>query len=101
MIMVFVMVMPFAMIMTFVCMIFVTMCLEIMMTGLGAVLMVLEGLGGLRRIESCALDDLALDALAMAAAAGVAVARTAAVAGTVFALFLGLAMGALSASISA
>ena len=54
------------------------------------------GLRRLRRIDACALDDLALDAIAMAAAAGVAVARTTAVAvGTVFALFFGLAMGAL------
>ena len=94
MIMVFVMVMPFAMIMTFLCMIFVTMCLEIMMTGLGAVLMIPEGLGSLRRIESLRPDHLALDALAMAAAAGVAVTGTAAMAGAVLALFFGLAMGA-------
>ena len=39
------------------------------------------------------LDDLALDAVAVAAAARIAVARTAA-AGAVFALLLGLAMGA-------
>src|SRR6266851_302690 len=49
--------------------------------------------GGLRRIGACVLDDLALDALAIAAAARVAVARPAAV-GAVFALLLGLAMGA-------
>ena len=91
---VFVVVMTFAMIMAFVRVIFVTMCLEIMMAGLGAVLMVLEGLGGLRRIEGLRPDHLALDALAMAAAAGVAVTGTAAVAGAVLALFLGLAMGA-------
>jgi hypothetical protein len=56
----------------------------------------LVGLRRLRGIDTCAFHDLALDAIAMAAAAGVAVARTAAVAvGTVFAFFLGLAMGAL------
>src|SRR6266851_1499929 len=49
--------------------------------------------GGLRRIGACVLDDLALHALAIAAAARVAVARPAAV-GAVFALLLGLAMGA-------
>src|SRR5229473_840368 len=49
--------------------------------------------GGLRRIGAGVLDDLALDALAIAAAARVAVARPAAV-GAVFALLLGLAMGA-------
>ena len=52
-------------------------------------------LRGQRRIKACALDDLALDPLAIAAAARIAVARTAASAGAVFALFLGLAMGAL------
>jgi hypothetical protein len=51
-------------------------------------------LSGQRRIRACAFDDLALDTLAIAAAARVAVTRTAAV-GAVFALFLGLAMGAL------
>src|SRR6202045_4847727 len=49
----------------------------------------------LRRIAARVLDDLALDALAAAAAARIAVARTAASAGAVFALLLGLAMGAL------
>jgi hypothetical protein len=87
-------VMVFVMVMTFVRVIFVTMCLENMMTGLSAVLMVLEGLGGLRRIEGLYPDHLALDALAMAAAAGVAVAGAASVAGAVLVLFLGLAMGA-------
>jgi len=51
------------------------------------------GLSGQRRIGARVLDDLALDALAIAAAARVAVARTAAI-GAVFALLLGLAMGA-------
>jgi hypothetical protein len=56
----------------------------------------LIGLRGLRRIDGGILDDVALDAVAMTAAAGVAVARpaTAAVAGAILALFLGLAMGA-------
>jgi hypothetical protein len=56
----------------------------------------LIGLAGLRRIDGRVLDDVALDAVAMTAAAGVAVARpaTAAVAGAILALFLGLAMGA-------
>ena len=54
----------------------------------------LIGRSGQRRIGARVLDDLALDALAMAAAARVAVARAAAI-GSVFALFLGLAMGAL------
>src|SRR5258708_3177843 len=76
--------------MAFVGVIFGSMCLEIMMGGLGAVLMVLERLGGLRRIEGLRPNHLALDALAMAAAAGVAVTGTAAVAGAVLALFLGL-----------
>src|SRR3984957_2390745 len=49
----------------------------------------------LRRIAARVLDDLALDALATASAARIAVARTAASAGAVFALFLGLALGAL------
>jgi hypothetical protein len=93
-VMVFVVVTTFAMIITFVRVIFVSMRLEIMMTGLGAVLMALEGLGSLRRIEGLRPDHLALDPLAMAAAAGVAVTGTAAVAGAVLALFLGLAMGA-------
>src|SRR6266851_1454661 len=57
------------------------------------VLVVFMRPGGLRRIGACVLDDLALDALAIAAAARVAVARPAAV-GAVFALLLGLAMGA-------
>jgi hypothetical protein len=51
-------------------------------------------LGGLRRLARV-FDDLALDALATAAAARIAVARTAASAGAVLALFFGLAMGAL------
>src|SRR5258708_6136236 len=50
-------------------------------------------LSDLRRLGARVLDDLALDALAIAAAARVAVARTAAI-GAVFALLLGLAMGA-------
>jgi len=63
---------------------------------LGLLLLPVIGLRRLRRIDARAFDDLALNAIAMAAAAGVAVARTAAVAvGTVFAFFLGLAMGAL------
>ena len=49
---------------------------------------------GLRRIATGVLDDLALDALAIAAAARIAVARAATAAGAVFALLLGLAMGA-------
>jgi hypothetical protein len=53
----------------------------------------LIGLSGQRRIWARVLDDLALDALATAAAARVAVARTAAI-GAVFALLLGLSMGA-------
>jgi len=57
------------------------------------VFLALMRLGRLRRVGACVLDDLALDALAIAAAARVAVARTAAV-GAVFALLLGLAMGA-------
>jgi hypothetical protein len=56
------------------------------------VFLALMRLGGLRRV-ACVLDNLALDAVATAAAARVAVARTAAV-GAVFALLLGLAMGA-------
>ena len=57
----------------------------------------LIGLRGLRGIDRGVLDDVALDPFALAAAAGVAVARTAAVTvgGTVLALFLGFAMGAL------
>src|SRR5258708_9022594 len=51
------------------------------------------GLSGQRRIGARVLDDLALDALAIAAAARAAVARTAAI-GAVFALLLGLPMGA-------
>ena len=47
----------------------------------------------LGRRGACVLDDLALDALAIAAPARVAVAWTAAI-GAVFALLLGLAMGA-------
>jgi hypothetical protein len=93
-VMVFVMIMLFVMIMTFVRVIFVTMRLEVMMAGLSAVLLVLEGLDGLRRIEALRPDHLALDALAMAAPAGVAVTGTAAMAGAVLALFLRLAMGA-------
>ena len=54
---------------------------------------ILMRLSGLRRIGG-GFDDLALDAFAIAAAAGVAVARPAVTAGTIFALFLGLAMGA-------
>jgi hypothetical protein len=54
----------------------------------------LERLGRLGRIGFRAFDDFALNALAAAAAARIAVARTPAV-GTVFVLFLGLAMGAL------
>jgi hypothetical protein len=54
----------------------------------------LMGLWRLRRIDACALQDLALDAVAMAATSGVAVAGAAAMAGAVFALFFGLAMGA-------
>jgi len=53
------------------------------------------GLGGLRGIEARVFDDLALDPFATAAAARIAVARTAASAGAVLALFFGLAMGAL------
>jgi hypothetical protein len=55
------------------------------------------GLGGLRGILAGVLDDATLDAVAMAAAARIAVARAAAVAarGSVLALFLGLAVGAL------
>jgi hypothetical protein len=72
-------------------MMFVTMRVRVF-----GVLLPLVGLRRLRGIDACAFHDLALDAIAMAAAAGVAVARTAAVAvGTVFAFFLGLAMGAL------
>ena len=68
----------------------------IMRLRLDARLVILVRLGGLRRIDGRALDHLALDAVAMAtAAACVAMAGTAAVAGAVFALFLGLAMGAL------
>jgi len=59
-----------------------------------SVFLALIGLGDLRRIDARAFDDLALDPLAMAAAALVAVTRTAVAAGAVFALFLGLAMGA-------
>jgi amino acid transporter len=59
-----------------------------------ALLVSLMGLWRLRRIDACALQDLALDAVAMAATSGVAVAGAAAMAGAVFALFFGLAMGA-------
>jgi hypothetical protein len=54
----------------------------------------LEWLGRQGRIGCRAFDDVTLNALAAAAAARIAVARTPAV-GTVFVLFLGLAMGAL------
>src|SRR5256885_16476251 len=65
--------------------------------GVIGMLLPVIGLRRLRGIDACALDDLALDAIAMAAAAGVAVARTTGVAvGTVFALFFGRAMGALT-----
>ena len=94
MLMMIVMVMVFAMVMILVGVIFVTVRLDLVMRGVVAVLMVLERLGGLRRIKVLALDHLALDALAMAAAARIAVTRTAAVAGAVLALFLGLAVGA-------
>jgi hypothetical protein len=57
-------------------------------------LMRLFGVGRILRILARALDHGALHAIAMAAAARIAMARTAAV-GAVFALFLGLAMGAL------
>ena len=57
------------------------------------VLGVLMRLLALTQIGARALDDGALHAIAMTAAAGIAVARPAAV-GAVFALFLGLAMGA-------
>src|SRR6266404_5465223 len=53
----------------------------------------LIGLSGQRCVSACVLDDLALDALAIAAAARVAMARAAAI-GAVFALLLGLAVGA-------
>src|SRR5258708_35096569 len=61
------------------------------------VFLALIGLGDLRRIDAGVLHHLALDAFAIAAAAGIAMARTATMAagGAVFALFLGLAMGAL------
>jgi hypothetical protein len=72
------------------------MVFMIMRHRLGVRPVVLERLGGLRRIEGRALDHLALDAIAMAtAAASIAMAGTAAVAGAVFVLFLGLAMSAL------
>src|ERR1700761_1259883 len=58
------------------------------------ILVVLMRLLGMCRISVGALDHGALHAIAMAAAPRVAVARAAAV-GAVFALFLGLAMGAL------
>src|SRR5438270_5095550 len=55
------------------------------------------GLGRLGGILAGILDDAALDTVAMAAAARVAVARapSVAVGGAIFALFLGLAVGAL------
>ena len=71
-------------------MIFGVMCVA----GLGVLADVVR-LGALRRIGAGVLDDLALDALAIASAARIAVARAAAAAGAVFALLLGLAMGAL------
>jgi hypothetical protein len=55
----------------------------------------LERRGGLRRIESGVVEDLALDPFATAAAARIAVTGTAVAAGAVFAFFLGFAMGAL------
>jgi hypothetical protein len=59
------------------------------------VLKMIVRLSGQRRVGGAGtFNDVALDAVAIAAAARVAVARTAAV-GAVFALFLGLAMGAL------
>ena len=73
---------------------FVSMVLRIgVVAGLVRGLLISVGLRNLRRIGIGALDDLALDAVAMTAAARVAVARTPPV-GAVFALFLGLAMGA-------
>ena len=64
---------------------------------LGVAVMMLVPLIGLRRlrgIEGGTFHRLALDAVAMAAAAGIAVARAAAVAGAVLALFFRLAVGA-------
>ena len=54
----------------------------------------LVGLLGLDLLGAGAFDHIALHAVAMATAARIALARTAAI-GTVFAFFLGLAMGAL------
>jgi hypothetical protein len=51
----------------------------------------LDRLAGLISAET--LDDVAADAFALTAAAGIAVARATAAVGTVFALFLGFAMG--------
>jgi hypothetical protein len=73
---------------------FVSMMLRIgVVAGLVRGFLISVGLRNLRRIGTGALDDLALDAVAMTAAARVAVAWTPSV-GAVFALFLGLAMGA-------
>jgi hypothetical protein len=73
----------------------IVVMMQILMAGVGVMLVALVGLGGLRRIEARTPDHLALDTLAMAAAARVTMARTTAVAvGAVLALFLGLAMRA-------
>jgi hypothetical protein len=58
-------------------------------------MLVIPRLFGVGGIGARCLDDAALHALAIAATARAAVTRAAAVAGSVLALFLGLAMGAL------
>jgi hypothetical protein len=74
-------------------MVFITMFVVIVMRRFG-VLMGFEGLGRNALIEPRSFDHLALDAIIVTASAMAAVARTATVIGPVFALFLGLAMGA-------
>jgi len=72
----------------------VMMVVVVMMTVLGMHVRMFIRLSGLRGIDAGVFDDIALDALATAAAARIAMARTTAVVGAIFALFLGLAVGA-------
>lgn len=73
----------------------VRMAMTVLGVRMLGVFVALMRLRGERGIDARVLDDLALDALAVAAAARIAVARTAAaVVGTVFGFFFGLAMGA-------
>jgi hypothetical protein len=85
------------MVMSFVIMSFVIMTFRmIMMFRVGAMLWVVRMivlLVGRRRVDRSPVDHFALDAFAMASSARVAMARPAAMIGTVFAFFLGFAMG--------